>query len=51
MLGDKVTNNVLGILNHGGDVSPFNDTNICLIPKIKHPIYILRIIDLSAFAM
>lgn len=40
ILGDKDANTILDILNHGGEVSPFNDTNILLIPKIKHPISI-----------
>lgn len=27
-------------MNHQGDATPFNDTNISLIPKIKHPVSI-----------
>jgi hypothetical protein len=33
------TNEILNILNHGGDPRPLNDTHICLIPKNDNPSY------------
>jgi hypothetical protein len=37
IVGKDVTKEVLNILNHKGDPSPFNHTHICLIPKKTNP--------------
>jgi hypothetical protein len=37
IVGPEITKMSLNILNNQGDPSPFNKTNICLIPKIKKP--------------
>jgi hypothetical protein len=37
IINKDITEAVLHILNNGGDPSQYNDTNICLIPKINDP--------------
>jgi hypothetical protein len=37
IVGKEVIYSTLNILNNNGDPSPFNATNICLIPKINNP--------------
>lgn len=47
-----MTNNVLNILNSNNNISPFNKTFICVVPKVHkltlpsyvHPIYICNVI-------
>lgn len=36
-MSNKITIVVLGVLNHGDDITSMNDTYIFLIPKIKIP--------------
>jgi hypothetical protein len=37
IVGKEVITTALNILNNNGDPSPFNATNICLIPKVNNP--------------
>ncbi|MCH84159.1 ribonuclease H protein, partial [Trifolium medium] len=37
IVGKDITREILQVLNHGGNPAPFNDTHICLIPKINKP--------------
>ncbi|PNY08539.1 ribonuclease H [Trifolium pratense] len=37
IVGKDITREILQVLNHGGNPTPFNDTHICLIPKINKP--------------
>jgi hypothetical protein len=37
IIGGDITNTALHILNHGGNLTSYNDSFICLIPKNKSP--------------
>jgi hypothetical protein len=37
IIGNDITAAALQVLNHGGTLTPFNDSFICLIPKNKSP--------------
>ena len=37
IVGNELTDSVLNILNNDDDLGPFNQTFICLIPKVKRP--------------
>lgn len=37
ILGTKVTNMILGMLNNWDDIGAINDTHISLVPKVKNP--------------
>jgi hypothetical protein len=37
IIGPDITKEVLQVLNNGGNPQPYNDTHICLIPKINNP--------------
>ncbi|GAU17808.1 hypothetical protein TSUD_171970 [Trifolium subterraneum] len=39
IVGRDITKEVLWVLNQGGSPQPYNDTHICLIPKINKPSY------------
>jgi hypothetical protein len=38
IIGDDITRETLNILNHDGNLQPYNNTHICLIPKTKKPV-------------